>query len=262
MRTTALIFGCGLGVAILWLRLGSRFVLLFDQCFPGAPSPIEHDHFGISLDTFATDMGRTLIGLGTIKLSLDSQKRVVLNLVSNHDERSFTLGPMTECWSDPFFLFVPEADDVVSFTRDVSRIEWHTPFAFYWLGGTMPKRHRYGYERLRWTKNSGAVLEITWRSGENFYPRAGWCQDYNYRLTKLSIRPGPIENAAAAYLAKNKKWIDADYRLESQASTKDDCVIAAIYLKDETASRPGGGRSVVLRINKSSKKVVGETGFQ
>ncbi len=258
MRTTALIFGCCLGVAILWLRLGSRFVLVFDQCFPGAPKVIEHDHFGITLDTFSTDMGRTLTGLGTIKLSLDSQKRVVLGV----DDRFFTLGPMTECWSDPYFLFVPEADDVVSFTRDVSRIEWHTPFAFYWLGGTVPKRHRYGYERLRWKKNSGAVLEIIWRSGEDFYPRSGWAEDSNYRLTKLKISPGPIENAAAAYLAKNKKWTSADYRLEFQASTKDDYVVAAIYLKDETPSHPGGGKSVVLRINKSSKKVVSETGYQ
>jgi len=258
VRTTALIFGCGLGVAILWLWLGSRFVLVFDQYFPGAPAPIKPDHFGIDLKTFSMDMGRTLTGLGTIKLSVDSQKRVVLGV----DRRSFTLGPMTECWSDPSFLFAPEADDVVSFTRDVSRIVWHTPFAFSFLGGTVPKRHRYGYERLRWTKSSGAVLEITWRSGENFYPRSGWAQDYNYRLTKLDIRPGPIENAAGAYLANNKKWSGGDYRLESQASTKDDYIVAAICLKDESANHPGGGRSVVLRINKSSKKVVGETGFQ
>jgi hypothetical protein len=258
VRTTALIFGCGLGGAILWLWLGSRFVLMFDQCFPGPRSPIEHDHFGITLNTFSIDMGRTLTGLGTIKLSLDSQKRVVLGV----DDRSFTLGPMTKCWSDPYFLFVPEADDVVSFTRHVSRIEWHTPFAFYILGGTTPKRHRYGYERLRWTKNSGAALEITWRTGENFYPRSGWAQDYNYRLTRLDIRPGPTENAAAAYLAKTKNWTDADYRLESQACTKDDYLVAAIFLKDETASYPGGGKSVLLRINKNSKKVVGETGFQ
>jgi hypothetical protein len=258
VRTAALILGCGLGVAILWLWLGSRFVRVFDQCFPGAPTPIKPDHFGITLNAFSMDMGRTLTGLGTIKLSLDSQKRVLLGV----DERFFTLGPMTEYWSDPSFLFVPEANDAVSFTRDVSRVEWHTPFAFSFLGGTVPKRHRYGYERLRWTKSSGTVLEITWRSGENFYPRSGWAQDYNYRLTKLNIHPGPIENAAAAYLAKNKKWTDTDYRLESQASTKDDYLVAAIYLKDETASHPGGGRSVVLRIDKSSKKVVGETGFQ
>jgi hypothetical protein len=258
VRTTALIFGCGLGVAILWLWLGSRFVLIFDQYFPGPPTPIKPDHFLVTLEIFGMDMGRILTGRGTIKLSLDSQKRVVLGV----DLRSFTLGPMTKYWGGPDFLFVPEADDVVSFTRDVSRIEWHTPFAISWLGGTVPKRHRYGHERLRWTKNSGAVLEITWRSGENYYPGTRWCQDYNYQLTKLDIRPGPIENAAAAYLMKNKNWTGADYRLEFQAATPADHVVTAVYLKDETASHPGGGKSVVLRIDKSSRKVVSETSFQ
>lgn len=69
-----------------------------------------------------------------------------------------------------------------------------------------------------------------------------------------------VENVAAAYLAKTKKWAPGEYRLDPQPPTPDCYVIAAIYLKD--GGHPGAGDSVVLRISKSSHEVVGETGFQ
>ena len=250
---------------MIWLRLGNRIVLVFDRCFPGPSSPKEHGYLEICADDAFTLGERRwpLPGLEKIQLLLDSQQRIVLRA----DGRNFTLGPVRRIWSDPVqpqYVFVPDEGDVVSFARDVSRLEWHTPFAFSFMPTYVPKRHRYVYDRLRWTKNSGAVLEIVWRGEERFYPRPqpGWFEEYNTWLATLNIRPGPVEKAAAGYLAKTKKWTPHEYRLEAQPATPEDYVIKVVYMKDETSAHPGGGKSVVLRINKSSKRVTGETGFQ
>ena len=162
----------------------------------------------------------------------------------------------------PQYLFVPDPGDALSFTRDVSRLNWYTPFAFRIIGPVPSKRHRYAYDRLRWTKEDGAVIEIDWREEEGFYPANGWLEDYNFKVAKLSIRPGAAEKAAVAYLQAVKKWTENDYRLESRASTAQDYVVAVIYLKDENAGHPGAGKSVVLQIEKKSKEVAGETAFQ
>jgi hypothetical protein len=246
---------------VLWLVLGSRIVLVFDRCFPGPSSPKEHSFLAIRADAFTVGERGWIVE--RIQLFLDSQQRIVLGA----DGRSFTLGPVRKIWSDPVkpqYVFVPDDGDVVSFTRDVSRLEWHTPFAFSFMAIYVPKRHRYVYDRLRWAKSSGAVLEIVWRGEERFYPRPqpGWFEEYNNQLAELDIRPGPVEKAAAGYLMKTRKWTPDEYRLEAQAPTPKDYLITAIYLKDESASHPGGGKSVVLRISKSSKRVAGETGLQ
>ena len=69
-----------------------------------------------------------------------------------------------------------------------------------------------------------------------------------------------IERTAAAYLWKTKNWTAGEYRLEAHASTPEDDLIAAVYLKD--GSHPGSGESVVLRISKASHAVTGEMRFQ
>jgi hypothetical protein len=262
LRSAILIAGCCIGIGVVWLTLGSRILLVFDRCFPGPPTAKDADPLLIDADSFGLGSRRwPLPGPAAIKLIPDSQQRVVFRA----DGRTFTFGPVKTMWDDPVkaqYLFVPEPGDVVSFKRDVSRLHWHIPFAFSIMGGDLPKRHRYAYDRLRWTKNSGAILEITWRDEQGFYAGAGWQDEYNYRLVNISIRPGPVEKTAAAYLAATKRWTGNDYRLEAQAATPEDDLIAAVYLQDEAASHPGAGKSVLLRINKSSKKVVSETAFQ
>jgi hypothetical protein len=261
VRSAILVAGCCLAIGILWLLLGSRFLLVFDRFFPGPSSAKPTDPLLIQDDAFGIgERSWPLPGRDVIKLVLDSQKRIVMYA----DGSAFTFGPVKTRWADPQYLFVPEEGDVVFLTRDVSRLSWQTPFAFTIAGGYLPKWHRYAYDRLRWTKISGASLEIVWRDQQDYFPGAqvGWYDSWNNKLASLRIRPSPVDKAAAAYLLKTKKWTAADYRLEPRTSTPDDNVVAAIYIKDESATHPGAGKSVILRVRKSSNKVVSETAFQ
>ena len=70
----------------------------------------------------------------------------------------------------------------------------------------------------------------------------------------------PAETAAAAYLAA-KGWKSGEYRLESEAPAAGDDVLNAIYLADQAAPHPGGGKSLLLRVNRSTR-AVHETGLQ
>ncbi len=182
MRTAAMVIGSGLAIVALWLSLGRRIVLLADRILPGPPSPKEIGHLVISSESFSIGPQRWPFDL---KVTMSRENRLVLAAES----REFTFGPVTAKWADAQYLFIPDTGDQVSFTRDVSRMEWHTPFAFSFMGGRMAKRHRYAYDRLRWTKNSGAALEITWRSEQKF--DGGWRDQYNFLLTNVAVQPSP-----------------------------------------------------------------------
>jgi hypothetical protein len=253
---------CSLANVAVWLVLGSRILLVIDRCFPGRRSPQATGPLVIDADSFALgSAGIKLPSSAAYQLILDSHGRLVLRA----DGGSFTLGPVQKMWTDPVkpqYLFLPERGDVVSFTRDVSRLSWQTPFSFRIMGGYMPVWHRYAYDRVRWTKDSGSILEITWREEQDFYPRSGdWQDAYKKSLTDISIHAGSIEKAAEDYLA-GKGWHINEYRLETQVAASDDATVTAIHLKDEAGKQPGAGKSVVLRINKLSRKVTSETAFQ
>jgi len=71
--------------------------------------------------------------------------------------------------------------------------------------------------------------------------------------------PEDVQKAVAAYLETTRGWAAAEYRLEADA---DGHAVTAVYLKDEAASQPGAGESVILRIDRRTGKVTGETAFQ
>ena len=251
------IVGGGIALVVLWLLLGRRIVLVLDTIFPGKPSANDYDPRLLNVDYFA--LGKRLWPLEglTFRLILDSRQRLVFYAGG----RAFTFGPVKEMWTDPVkpqYLFVEDAGDVVTFTREVSRFAWHTPFAFHIMGVYMAKRHRYVYHRLRWIKKSGAKFEITWRDEQRFDGRSKtWSDQYNYRLADFRIAVSEEEKIAAAYLKKVRKWAPTDYRLEFQ----EDYVIHAIHHDDERARHPGRGKSVVLHVDKLSGKI-SETAFQ
>jgi hypothetical protein len=254
MRTGAMIVGAALAIGALWLLLGRRIVLLVDMVFPGSPTPTEIGKLQISADSFAIGSHAWPFLSGDefdLKVAMGPHNRLVL--VSG--TRAFTFGQVKTRWAnepEPAYQFIPDPGDSVSFTREVSRLEWHTPFAFSFIGGRVAKRHRYAYDRLRWKKQSGATLEIVWRSEQQF--TGAWYDQWNFRLTKLNIKMSPAETAAAAYLASTG-WKSGEYRLESEAPSASDDVVNAIYLADESAPHPGGGKSVVLHVNRSTKAI-------
>jgi hypothetical protein len=260
MRTGAMIVGAVLAIGALWLLLGRRIVMLVDMVFPGSPTPTEIGDLQIDAEAFAIGSHGWPFARGDeldLKVAMGPNNRLVLAT----GPRAFTFGQVKIRWAnkpEPAYLFIPDPGDSVSFTRDVSRLEWHTPFAFSFMGGRVAKRHRYAYDRLRWKKKSGAALEIVWRSEQQFMD--AWYDQWNYRLTKLSIKMSPAETAAVAYLAA-KGWKVGEYRLESEVPAASEDVVNAIYLADEAAPHPGGGKSVSLRVNRSTK-AISETAWQ
>jgi hypothetical protein len=259
MRTVALIAASALALGAMWLLLGRRIVLLVDRILPGSPSPTETGRLEINADGFIIGPHRWPFDRGDefdLQVAMSRENRLVLAT----GPRAFTFGQVKIRWAnkpEPAYQFIPDPGDTVSFTRDVSRLEWHTPFAIGFMSRPA-KRHRYVYDRLRWKKKSGAALEIVWRSEQQF--DGEWYDQWNFRLTKLSIRMSAAENAAAAYLA-SKGWKNGEYRLESEAPSGDEDVIDAIWREDEAGAHPGGGKSVVLRVNRSTH-ALRETGWQ
>ncbi len=274
MLLTLLIFiACPIAIAIIWLCLGRQISQSIDRFLPGRPTPKPTDPMSIAFDPNGISSHFSLGSLGwpfswphvpgplDLKIILGRHDLLILRA----GNRSFTFGPVQKWWtsSKPQYQFTPAPGDIVSFTRDQSRLPWLTPFTFNIMGVSVPKAKRFAYDRLRWTKPSGAILEITWRTEYWWYPRAGWSDTYNNRLFRVLIHPSPLEKSAAAYLLATKRWSPDEYRLEPQPPTSEDAVINVIYLKDESAAvHPGAGQSVVLRINISSGKVISESGWQ
>jgi hypothetical protein len=193
---------------------------------------------------------------------LDSHGRVTIY----EDGLAFTFGAVDQRFGD-LFQFVPAAGDQVTFIRTAGRIPWPTPlYGLFTLGASRPKWSRHVYDTLRWTKPSGALLEMTWRDQQRLQPN-GWSDEYNNRIASFRIRQGPLETGAAAYLARTKKWDRHDFRLEAQLPQANlqevaGIYLAAIYLKDASAQQPGAGHSVLLKMDRLKNQVIGETGWQ
>jgi hypothetical protein len=82
----------------------------------------------------------------------------------------------------------------------------------------------------------------------------------------VEITPEPVahEGSVAAYIAKAKGWKREEYRIEVRGAAADgrSDVVAVVYLEDEAAPHPGGGRSVELLLDRSSGQVTRELGLQ
>jgi hypothetical protein len=185
MRVAALL-GAVVGCGLIWLFLGRQIVLVFDLCFPGPRTPKPTGYMQADVESLVLGSRRWPMP-APVTLMLDAEQKLRLSC----EGREFTFGQVKKYWDNsgkPQYEFISEPGDIVSFTRDTSRLECQTPFAIGFLG-RLPKRHRYAYDRLRWTKNSGATLEITWRDQQNFYPGStGWSDANNERVTGITVR--------------------------------------------------------------------------
>jgi hypothetical protein len=237
-------------VIAVWLFLGEQISRAADHVYAHKPTPKPSAPLALNRGTFVLGDRSWPLPITPV---LDSQARVTI--------QSFTLGPIQKRWADSM-EFIAEPTDQISFSRTNGRLPWPTPFyGLFTLGASAPKWSRNAYDKLRWTKANGAVLEIVWRDEQRLRP-GGWSDEYNNQLSSLTIHPSPFENIAIAYLAKTKHWEPSEYRLEPRPSENSDELFSAIYLKDENASHPGAGHSVLLRINRSSKMIVNETAWQ
>jgi hypothetical protein len=264
-----LLFGLGL---VCWLLGGRRIVTVLDRIslalidFPA----LEH----LVYDTGTLELGGKRLDLMSPaatwagEMSLSSSGHAVLE----SGGRRFSFGPghtVPSIGGLPKFEFAKDPGDETSFTVEQSRLAWPTPFETNFMTGYVPSRKRNVYFRLRWTKLSGAKLNMLWKTEQGYYRRDGWMppriEGVAMGLTRVDIDEATdLENAADEYLKRVKGWSPEQYRLEDRGPSPDlsEEVFFALHSDDESNSLPGAGRSVELRVSYKDRKVMREIGGQ
>jgi hypothetical protein len=93
----------------------------------------------------------------------------------------FAFGPLLpagENGGEPLATAPQPGDTAFLITRHTP-LSWPTPFDFNFMTGHSPSWKRHIYYELRWTKPTGAKLDMLWRYEQRFYgqklfPRNGW----------------------------------------------------------------------------------------
>jgi hypothetical protein len=93
----------------------------------------------------------------------------------------------------------PQAGDTAFLVTRHSALSWPTPFDFNFMTGHSPSWKRHIYYELRWTKPTGASLDMLWRYEQRFYgkqfiPGNGWDNGFGVHpgstgLIRIQIRP-------------------------------------------------------------------------
>lgn len=93
----------------------------------------------------------------------------------------------------------PQAGDTAFLVTRHSALSWPTPFDFNFMTGHSPSWKRHIYYELRWTKPTGASLDMLWRYEQRFYgkqfiPSNGWDNGFGVHpgstgLIRIQIRP-------------------------------------------------------------------------
>jgi len=232
-----------------------------------------------ALDHFRYDNGTLELGPNRLELmtpqflrdcevTVSTAGRVV---IANHG-KSFAFGPGRSIPNRSGladFPFVPDSGDDVRLTVERSALSWPTPFETNFMTSVVPHWKRNGYCRLRWTKRSGAKLEMLWQQEQGYYPTMGWVpprlDGIAIGLVRTSItEAADLETAAIGYLSTTKHWDPSEYGLEDRGPSSDlnDEIILAIHRDDEQSPAPGAGRSVELRVGYKSRSVTREIGGQ
>jgi hypothetical protein len=98
-----------------------------------------------------------------------------------------------------YLAAAPQAGDEAFLITRHSVLSWPTPFDFNFMTGHSPSWKRYIYYELRWTKPTGATLDMLWRYEQLFYgqqliPGDGWDNGFGTHpgstgLIHVEIRP-------------------------------------------------------------------------
>jgi hypothetical protein len=169
----------------------------------------------------------------------------------------------------PELEFTPDAGDTVQFSIERSLLSWPTPFETNFMTGVVPHWKRNAYCRLRWTKRSGARLEMLWRVEQSWYTEGGWVPPRIGYVTTglLPVRikqAADLEAAAVQYLASTRHWKRSEYQLEFRGPSSDgrEEVVFVLHRDDLHSDSPGAGKSLELRLGYASRKVSHEIGGQ
>ncbi len=263
------------GLAIAWLWAGRPILLVLDRVLTVRVStlPVSPLVYKIAdLNIGGRDM--PLIGTDNELVKLRFQTDALNRLVLFDGDKSFTLGLRTappDPSGRPDTPFQVDPGDMLTFTSRRSFLSRRAPYQINVMGGSSPKWMRYVYYQLMWKKPSGATLEMTWRFEQWYYAERGWTDanmtyDFYTGLIRVKLTPEfvPQEDAVVKYIAQTKGWKRADYRIENRGLSPDgrSDVLAVIHLKDECCSSPGAGMSVELYVDRTSRQVTKELGYQ
>ena len=252
-----------------WLLAGRRLTLLLDRfitiaTMPLPVSPSQYDGGGFRIGEIQLTFGALTNLRSDLTITTDAMHRAIVTW----GRESFVLGPRTnpvDPRGRPEIEFVSEPGDEVRLTSSRSLLSWPTPFEIRILGGRSPWWKRYVYYRLIWTKPTGSELEMRWRYEQQYYSAQGWTQPammWNSQTGFLSadIHPDPI----VEYLSRIKHWRRDEYRIESRGPSPDrqTDMFTIVHSDDERAVHPGGGKSVILCLDRRSHQVTKELGSQ
>jgi len=134
-----------------------------------------------------------------ITLSIGSTKDNQVAVAS--EGKVFAFGPSLSAAEDGTgsLTTAPQAGDTAFLITRHSALSWPTPFDINFMTGHSPSWKRHIYYELRWTKPTGATLDMLWRYeqlfyGKQFAPGDGWDSGYGTHpfstgLVRVEIRP-------------------------------------------------------------------------
>ncbi|MEO8026896.1 MAG: hypothetical protein ABI823_10495 [Bryobacteraceae bacterium] len=269
---------CLIGLLLLWLLASRPASVLLDRfttaraaSIPAIPIEYEGGGFGVG------DLTLTFAGLDNLRTDLALRSDGSERLILSSGGRTFPLGPRLsppDPSGRPEIRFEPDAGDIVTLTLDRSWLAWPT----FWDIKIMTRTawfRRNAYYRLKWKKKSGAILDMLWRYEQQYYPSnrldvtSGWTPPLmmfksTTGLARVEITSGNAEAAAAEYVAGVKGWKYSEYRTEGRGAAPDgrSDLVAVIFLEDERGANPGAGKSLVLQVDRVTRKVIQEMGSQ
>jgi len=170
-------------LAALWIFKGREISSFIDRYWTAesGAAPIQsigYEGNGSGGILIINDVSLSLNEVGpNLSLSVGSTKDNQLALASSG--KVFPFGPLTST-SERLAATPPPGDQALLATRH-SVLSWPTPFDMNLMTGKSPSWKRHSYQEIRWTKSSGAKLQMRWRYEQFFYPGNGWTSGFMTR---------------------------------------------------------------------------------
>lgn len=199
MRKVLLLVLIVIALAGVWLWRGRELSMLIDRfkTIETSTQPIKSISYegtgtggvlragDVALSLNETQLGSSLPNVGTTK---DGQ------LALSFGGKVFSFGPAS---SDPDHLVAnAPSDDIATLSIQQSAVSWPNFFDFNFMTGKSPTWKRHLYQKLTWTKPSGAKLEMLWRYEQYFYGDQGWLGGAMTREGTTGLIRIEISNAA------------------------------------------------------------------
>lgn len=199
MRKVVFLLLIVIALAGAWLWRGRQLSMLIDRfkTIETSTQPIKSIsyegtgtggvlHVGdVALSLNETQLGSSLPNVGTTK---DGQ--LALSFVG----KVFSFGPASSD-ADRLVANAP-SDDIATLSIQQSAVSWPNFFDFNFMTGKSPTWKRHVYQKLTWTKPSGAKLDMLRRYEQYFCPQDRWTNSLMTRegvtgLIRVEISDAP-----------------------------------------------------------------------